>query len=178
LPDCAPDRDVYRQRQCGTTGRHSSRKDADAALVAGSDADFVYCATLVVNSRLSSPIRGDLLVDLSVAEGKLILRVRGADKLWAFKSSLEIPLVHIGGIRADPEAARGWYHGIRMPGTNVPGVITAGTFYQDGKRIFWDVHHPEKTIVIDLHDERYSELVVEVDDPDAAVELVKAALPR
>ena len=118
------------------------------------------------------------MVDLSVAAGKLTLHVRGADKLWAFKSSLEIPLVHIAGVRRDPEVARGWWHGIRMPGTNVPGVITAGTFYQDGKRIFWDVHHPEKTIVIDLHDERYNELVVEVDDPDAAVELVKAALPR
>ena len=45
----------------------------------------------------------------------------------------------------------------RMPGTNVPGVITAGTFYQDGKRVFWDVHHPEKTIMIDPHDERYNE---------------------
>jgi len=85
-------------------------------------------------------------VDLSIAEGKLVFHVRGADKLWAFRSSLEIPLVHIAGVRADPEAARGWYHGIRMPGTNVPGVITAGTFYQDGKRVFWDVHHPEKTI--------------------------------
>ena len=109
-------------------------------------------------------------------DGKLTLHVRGADKLWAFKSSLEIPLVHIAGVRADPEVAHGWYHGIRMPGTNVPGVITAGTFYQDGKRVFWDVHHPEKTIVIDLHDERYSELVVVVDDPDAAVKLIQSAL--
>jgi hypothetical protein len=116
------------------------------------------------------------LVDLSIAESKLTLRLRGADKLWAFKSSLEIPLVHIAGVRADPEAARGWYHGIRMPGTNVPGVITAGTFYQDGKRVFWDVHNPAKTIVIDLHDERYNELVVEVDDPDAAVKLIQNAL--
>ena len=116
------------------------------------------------------------MVDLSVAEGKLTLHVRGADKLWAFKSSLEIPLVHIAGVRADPETARGWYHGIRMPGTNVPGVITAGTFYQDGKRVFWDVHHPEKTIVIDLHDERYSELIVEVDDPAAAMKLIQTAL--
>ena len=115
-------------------------------------------------------------MDLSIAEGKLTLHVRGADKLWAFKSSLEIPVVHIRSVRADPEVARGWYHGIRMPGTSVPGVITAGTFYQDGKRIFWDVHHPEKTIVIDLHDERYSELVVEVDDPEAAVKLIQNAL--
>jgi hypothetical protein len=108
------------------------------------------------------------LVDLSIAEGKLTLHVRGADKLWAFQSSLEIPLVHIAGVRADSEVARGWYHGIRMPGTNVPGVITAGTFYQDGKRVFWDVHHPEKPIVIDLHDERYAELVVEVGDPEGS----------
>ena len=116
------------------------------------------------------------MVDLSIAEGKLMLRVRGADKLWSFKSSLEIPLVHIGGVRADAEAARGWYHGIRMPGTNVPGVVTAGTFYQDGKRVFWDVHHPEKAIVIDLHDERYNQLVVEVEDPTAAVQLIQSAL--
>jgi hypothetical protein len=115
-------------------------------------------------------------VDLSVAAGKLTLHVRGADKLWAFKSSLEIPLVHVAGVRADPQAARGWYHGIRLPGTNLPGVITAGTFYQDGNRVFWDVHDPEKTIVIDLRDERFNQLVVEVADPDAAIKLIQNAL--
>jgi hypothetical protein len=115
-------------------------------------------------------------VDLSVAAGKLTLHVRGADKLWAFKSSLEIPLVHVAGVRADPQAARGWYHGIRLPGTNLPGVITAGTFYQDGNRVFWDVHDPDKTIVIDLRDERFNQLVVEVADPDAAIKLIQNAL--
>jgi len=64
-----------------------------------------------------------------------------------------------------------------MPGTTFPGVITAGTFYQHGKRVFWDVHNPERTIVIDLKDERYNELIVEVEDPNFAVDLVKAALP-
>ena len=118
------------------------------------------------------------MVDLSISGGNLVLHVRGADKLWAFKSSLEIPLAHIAKIRADPAAAHGWWHGIKMPGTNIPGVLTAGTFYQDGKRVFWDVHNPENTVVIVLKDERYSELVVEVADPKAGVELVKAALPR
>ena len=116
------------------------------------------------------------MVDLSITEDKLVLHVRGADRLWSFNSSLEIPLVHIASVRADTEIARGWWHGIRMPGTNVPGVITAGTFYQDGKRVFWDVHHPEKTIVIDLRDERYNELVVEVSEPEAAVKLIQKAL--
>lgn len=117
------------------------------------------------------------MVDLSISQGKLILHVRGADKLWAFKSSLEIPLAHVGGIRCDPSVAHGWSHGLRMPGTNIPGVLTAGTFYQDGNRVFWDIHNPDNAVVIELRDEQYSQLVVEVADPKAAVELVKAALP-
>ena len=118
------------------------------------------------------------MVDLSVSDGKLVLHVRGADKLWAFKSSLEIPLAHIAEIRADRAIAYGWFHGLRMPGTSIPGVITAGTFYEDGKRIFWDVHNPDNTVVIELKDERYNELIVEVPDPKVAVGLVKSALQR
>ena len=119
------------------------------------------------------------MVDLSVADGNLVLHVRGADKLWAFKSSLEIRLEHVAGIRADSTVAHGWWHGIRMPGTSLPGVLTPGTFYQDGKRVFWDVHNPDRTVVIDLRDERYNQLIVEVADPETTVGLVKAALlPR
>jgi hypothetical protein len=112
------------------------------------------------------------MVDLSISDGTLVLHVRGADQLWALKSTLEIPLAHIVQIRADPSIAHGWWHGLRMPGTNVPGVITAGTFYQDGKRVFWDVHNPANTVVIELRDDRYNELIVEVADPKAAVDLV------
>jgi hypothetical protein len=116
------------------------------------------------------------MVDLSIAEGKLTLNVRGGDKLWAFKGSLEIPLAHVASVRADPEVARGWYHGIRLPGTNLPGVITAVTFYQDGQRVFRDVHHPESTIVIDLHDQRFHQVIVEVADPQKAVRLIQSSL--
>jgi hypothetical protein len=64
----------------------------------------------------------------------------GADKLWALKSSLEIPLEHIAGIRAGPSAAHGWWHGWKLAGTELPGVIAAGTFYRNGQRVFSDVH--------------------------------------
>ena len=115
------------------------------------------------------------MVDISVSGGKLILDVRGTDQLWALKSSLEIPLQHVTGVRADSSVAHGWWHGIRLPGTNIPGVITAGTFYQHGRRVFWDVHNPDNTIVIELRDERYSELIIEVADPKTAVDLIYAA---
>lgn len=117
------------------------------------------------------------MVDLTISGGSLELQVLGVDRLWALKSSLEIPLHHIEGIRADPEVARGWWHGIHMPGTDIPGVLTAGTFYQHGKRVFWDVHNLENTVVIELRDERYDELIVEVADPLLEVERIRAVLP-
>lgn len=109
------------------------------------------------------------MVEITIQGSAAVFDVEGLDKLWALKSRLEIQLRHIRGVRIDPAIARAWWVGLRMPGTHVPGVITAGTFYQHGQRIFWDVHDPERTIVIELADERYNELIVEVADPEATV---------
>src|SRR5579859_4327540 len=116
------------------------------------------------------------MVRPEITADTLHLHVEGLDKLWAFKSELTIPLQHITSVRTDSQVTTKWLHGLKWPGTSVPGVITAGTFYQDGKRIFWDVHHPDNTIVIDLHDERYNQLIVEVEDPQSAVKLIQDAL--
>jgi hypothetical protein len=116
------------------------------------------------------------MVTVAVRDGVALFEVEGADKLWALKSRLEIPLAHIRDVRLDTAAARGWWHGFRECGTNVPGVITAGTFYQDGKSIFWDVHNPERVIVIALEDERYDELIIEVADPTAVLHLLQTSL--
>ena len=118
------------------------------------------------------------MVDVEIAGDTAVFEVRGLDKLWAFRSRLEIPLAHIRHVRIDPEAARGWFHGLRLPGTSLPGVLTAGTFYLDGKRVFWDVHHPDQTIVVELQDDRYDELVVEVRDPEEASARLMTAVTR
>lgn len=118
------------------------------------------------------------MVELVIEGGTLHLEVKGIDKLWALKSSLAIPLEHVRGARRDPEVARVWNKGLRAPGTHIPGVIVAGTFYQHGKRIFWDVHRAANTIVIELADERYDQLIVEVADPAAVVARIGEALAR
>lgn len=47
------------------------------------------------------------MVELSIAQGNLTLHVKGADKLWALKSSLEIPLAHIVSVGpAKPEVTQ------------------------------------------------------------------------
>jgi len=95
--------------------------------------------------------------------------------LLAFRSQLEIPLTHVIGADANPEIAKTWWKGWKAPGANIPGVVTAGTFYRDGKRMFWDVHDPEKTIVIHLADDQYDALVVEVEEPSATAESIARA---
>ena len=62
---------------------------------------------------------------VSVSEGNLIVEVEGWDKLWSLHSRLVIPIQHVTGICADAKIAEGWWHGLRVGGTNLPGVITA-----------------------------------------------------
>jgi hypothetical protein len=57
-------------------------------------------------------------------------------------------------------------------------VFRAGTFYQDGGFVFWDVHHPEQTIVVELEHEHFQKLVIEVADPDAAAREINKAVSR
>jgi len=115
------------------------------------------------------------MVDITIKDNALILEVEGLDKLWSLKSRLEIPLAHVTGVRADAENIGEWWRGVKLPGARIPGVIKAGTFYQNGQRIFWDIKHPENGIVIELTDDRYKELIVEVTDPDQAVAQIQAA---
>jgi hypothetical protein len=116
------------------------------------------------------------MVEISYVGDRVQFEVEGADKFWAMKSRLDIPLAHVKSAWIDPEAARGWWHGIRFPGTQIPGLILAGTFYQSDGRVFYDVHHPDRTIIIELDHESYTHLVIEVEDPPGELARLKAAL--
>lgn len=114
---------------------------------------------------------------VTIEDQVLAVEMKGADKLWTLRSHIDVPLEHITRVRRDPGATRGFWNGLRGPGTELPGVIkAAGTFYHDGRRIFFDVHDADNTVIIDLRDEHFDELVVEVDDPDQVLAAVESAL--
>ena len=85
---------------------------------------------------------------------------------------------HVASVCADSTIAQSCWKGLKIAGADIPGVISAGTFYHHGKWVFWDVHNPESVIVIDLHDERYEKLIVEVADPADTVTRLQAVLPK
>jgi hypothetical protein len=116
------------------------------------------------------------MVKVSLEGTKAIFTVQGWDKLWALRSQLELPLAHINDVHTDSSPKMGWFQGLKVMGADIPNVFRAGTFYQDGGWVFWDVRNADKVIVVALHDERFNKLVIEVDDPAAEVQKLKQAV--
>ena len=116
------------------------------------------------------------MVEVSITDRTAMFEVLGLHKVWALKRRLIVPLAHIRDVRADPSVNLNRWKGVRWPGTYVPGLIAAGTYCSRGRRVFWDVVHPQRSIVVDLIDEPYDQLVVEVADPNGVVQRLQAAL--
>ncbi len=109
-------------------------------------------------------------------EGKnFIFEIQGIHKLWTLKSRLIIPAKHI--ITAYPDTEDVHVNlGLRMPGTALPGLIQAGTFIGSNGNLFCDVTPHAKSIIIELRDDFYKRLIIDVEDPEKAVNLLKDGL--
>lgn len=118
------------------------------------------------------------MVEIECTEGKLVLHVKGLDKVLALKSSVEVDLSHVKSVAEGIEESS-WVElqdSLRV-GTNVGGVV-AGSFRHHGEWVFWDIHRREKAITIDVEHERFKKIIVEVADPRAVVELIRKSLPH
>ena len=112
---------------------------------------------------------------MTVESDRAVFQVEGWDKLWSLRSRLEIPLAHITAVEANVDQVNQWWHGLKVLGTDMPGLFAAGTFYYRGELVFWDVRHPDNTIIVSLDHERYRKLIVEVENPDATVARLRDA---
>ena len=118
------------------------------------------------------------MVNISVEGGRVAFNVEGMDKLWSLRSRLEIPIAHITGAEVNHEQVGRWWHGIKLLGTDLPGLFAAGMFRYHGEMVFWDVRDPAHAIIVSLEHETYKKLIIEVADPDAAVATLKSAIEQ
>jgi hypothetical protein len=120
------------------------------------------------------------MTKVEIQDGRLLARIEGLDQVLAFKSELSIPLAHVKGAAVSPlEVRRRWRNPlrIRLLGSDMPYVVMAGSFvFLDGEHAFWDVHDPDRTVVIELDHEKFAKLVLEVEDPQAAAAAINAAV--
>lgn len=117
-----------------------------------------------------------MAAEIVLEDNHLIVKIHGIDKLLTFTGSIKIPLEHISSVEKAPEITRKEI-GLKLVGAGIPGLIRAGTYSGDKGLAFWDVRDYDKAILIHLHDERYSQLFIEVEDPDKAImEIGQAAV--
>ena len=100
------------------------------------------------------------------------LELTGLDILLSLKSNLTFPIVGVRTVYADPTATRP--RGLRLPGTSVPGLVQAGTYVWQGMREFWCIHYTGRSVVFELEDLPFTRVVVDVRDPEAVVQRVRA----
>ena len=111
------------------------------------------------------------MISIKKQSNGFLFEVVGMHKLWAFKSELLIPASHIISAHQRFEEI-GFWKGWRAPGTHVPFLITAGTFHLDGDKIFWDVMNKDNSIIVELLDQEYKKLIIEVENPIDAIVLL------
>jgi hypothetical protein len=116
------------------------------------------------------------MTQIGIFGGRLKVEILGWHKLWSFKNRFDLPLDHVVSVnRLENERGLG---GLRMPGTAIPGIITAGSYYGKGKWTFWDVCNKQNAVVIGLQSERYTSLVIETADPENAIAAIRTAINR
>ena len=111
------------------------------------------------------------MVSITPTEDSFVFEVIGMHKLWALKSKITVARKNVVSAQLDTDPVPFW-KGFRAPGTEVPGIIAAGTFYQNGRN-FWDVmNRSRKTIIVNLENEYYQKLIIDVKYPQTAIDLL------
>jgi hypothetical protein len=114
---------------------------------------------------------------IDIDETALTVRPRGLDVVWTTRRRIIVPLEHVRGARIDPDVVRhGPWLGAGYTDALLDYAVAAGSMFVHGHREFWDVHFPERSVVVDLTGEQYERLVIDVDDPEATVAEINAAV--
>jgi hypothetical protein len=113
---------------------------------------------------------------LSLTNQKFRLELNWYEKLFAFHFGgiITTPIEQITAVSAQkPEFS---WKTLRAPGTGLPGVLVAGTFYTPIGREFWYIRGDRNYLVIDLVDEYYKRIVLTLDDHEVWAKRLNAAI--
>ncbi len=113
------------------------------------------------------------MVSVSYEDGTFIFEIKRWHKIWALESKIRVTREQIIKAYQNKEELTFW-KGFRMPGTEIPGYIAAGTFYKKGRN-FWDVMNKNNTIIIELNNHYYKRLIIEVENPEEMLQLLNTS---
>lgn len=95
-----------------------------------------------------------------------------AEKVESIHGDVTIPRSAITSVREVPDGLQE-VHGLRMPGTGLPGVILVGTFREPNRTTFAVCHGQRPAVVLELTGQPYDRLVVTLDNPNDALSALR-----
>ena len=113
------------------------------------------------------------MVSVPYEDGTFSFEIKRWHKIWALESKIRVTREQIIKAYQNKEELTFW-KGFRMPGTEIPSYIAAGTFYKKGRN-FWDVMNKNNTIIIELNNHYYKRLIIEVENPEEMLQLLNTS---
>ena len=108
------------------------------------------------------------MADVIIDDDTVTVSLSAFEKLEALHGDVTVPRSAIKRARAVPDGMAE-VHGIRAPGTALPGVVLVGTWRSGAGATFAVCHGRKPAIVIDLDGEPFDRLVVTVGDPEGVL---------
>ena len=93
------------------------------------------------------------------------------EKILTFHKSFKVPLSQITEVSNDLLTPT-WKE-IRVPGTAIPGVTKAGTYYTSRGKEFWMLKKNDNPIRIELNNNKLKRVILGISDPEKQASIIK-----
>lgn len=109
------------------------------------------------------------MADLVREGDSLVLKLSTLEKVEGVHGDLRVPLSSVAAVTVVEDIIHA-VHGIKLPGSRIPGIFAMGTFVSNAETIFAIVHHQNRRGVrVQLRGSRYDVLLVGTEDPEGLV---------
>jgi hypothetical protein len=105
------------------------------------------------------------MANVIIDEDTVTVSLSAIERLEALHGDVTVLRSAITQVRAVPDGMAE-VHGIRSPGTSLPGVTLVGTWRNGAGATLAVCHGRKPAVVIDLHGAQFDRLVVTVEDPE------------
>ena len=110
------------------------------------------------------------MADLIREEDMLVLRLSTLEKIEGVHGDIRVPISSVQSVKVLEDVIDA-VHGIKMPGSRIPGVFAMGTFISHEGTVFAMVHHQTKRgLKITLSGAAYDALIVSEDHPEELID--------
>ena len=106
------------------------------------------------------------MASLLITGDTVTVQLSPVEKAEALHGNVTVPRSAVTSVRA-VEDGMDEIHGLRMPGTGIPGLLMVGTVRDHDFVTFAVCHARRPAIVIDLAGQPFSRLVITLDDAEA-----------